>query len=298
MTRRSIAILMALLFLTLLPISGAGVIRVKGSGTMLQFGQRLTAWYSSKYPEVQFQVAASQPTSSFAAMASGQTEIVQSSRKVTHSEEVSLREAKGKQYVELQIATEIAAIVVNQANPAKELSTFQLRQVLSGKVKNWKQVGGFDAPITVYGRDDSSGTREFLEEEFMGDESISAAKKFGNDSGVLAAVGHDVNGIGFGSLDSNPGTAVRYIAIKASASSEAVAPSGDAIRARRYTLTRPLYFYFADAPSGELLRFAEWILSPAGQLVVESVGYYPLSSAERETGRQNLRKSREIFAAK
>ena len=71
------------------------------------------------------------------------------------------------------MATEIAGIVVNEKNPVRELSLFQLRQVLSGNVKNWKQLGGEDAPIAIYGRGGGSGVRTFLEEEFMGDEGIS-----------------------------------------------------------------------------------------------------------------------------
>jgi phosphate transport system substrate-binding protein len=239
---------------------------------------------------VQFQVAAFQPTGSFAAMAAGEAEIVQSSRKVLHSEAVSLRTARGKDYVELQVATEIAGIAINKANPVKELSLFQLRQVLSGTVTNWKRVGGADAPITIYGRSDTSGVRAFLEEEFMGDEAISASTKtFGSNSGMIAAVSHDANGIGFGDIEGGLDPQVRFVAIKPSANADAVAPTEDAIRAKRYKLTRPLFFYFAGAPSGDLLRFAEWILSPEGQLVVESVGYFPLTSAERETGRQALK---------
>jgi ABC-type phosphate transport system substrate-binding protein len=57
-------------------------------------------------------------------------------------------------------------------------------------------------------------------------------------------------------------------------------------------LVRPLYFYFAGPPNGEILRFADWVLSPEGQLVVESVGYFPLKGAEREAGRQALSEAR------
>jgi phosphate transport system substrate-binding protein len=289
MTIRRVLALVPLLFLAALAVVGASSFRINGSATMLQLGEKLTAWYAKKYPAMQFQVAASQETNSFAAMAAGEVEIVQSSRKVLHSESVALREARGKSYVELQVATEIAGIAVNQANPVKELSLFQLRQVLSGSVKNWKQVGGADAPITIYGRDDSSGVRAFLEDEFIGDQSISAsAKTFANNSAVLSAVSRDQNGVGFGTVEGNLDPKVGFVAIKPSTNAEGVAPTGDAIRTKHYKLIRPLYFYFAGAPKGDLLQFAQWILSPEGQLVVESVGYYPLTPAEREEGRQAL----------
>ena len=259
---------------------------------MRPFGQRLTEWYAKKYPGVNFEVGTATAANSFFAMANGNTEIVQSSRRVSHAESEALRSGKGKEYVEIQVATEIAGIAVNAANPVKELSLFQLRQVLSGSVKNWKQFGGNDAPIVIYGRDDSSGVRAFLEDEFMGDEGISSgAKTLATNSALLAAVGKDVNGVGFGSVEMRADAHVRFLGIKASASDTAIAPTGDAIRAKKYMLVRPLYFYFAGKPQGELMRFAEWVLSPEGQLVVEAVGYFPLSSAERETGHESLAKS-------
>lgn len=285
-TRGSLSIVPVML-LALLPATGATLVRMNGSETMQQFGKRLTAWYTNKNPSVQFQIAAFQPTASFAAMAAGDVDIVQSSRKVLHSEAEALHARQRKGYVEVHVATEIAGIAVNQTNPVRELSLFQLRQVLSGSVKNWKQVGGADAPIDLYGRDDSSGVRAFLEEEFMGDEGIaSSVKTFPTNSGVLAAAGHDANAIGYGSVEPTQDAHVRYLAIKPSANADGVAPTGDAIRAGRYKLVRPLYFYFAGPPKGDLLRFAEWVLSAEGQLVVEAVGYYPLGAAEREEGRK------------
>jgi phosphate transport system substrate-binding protein len=290
---KSSFILLLVSLLALLPTRGATTVRVKGSDTMLAFGQRLTAWYAKKNPAINFDVAPFGAAASFAAMSAGKIDIVQSSRKVLHSEEEALRSAQGKNYVELHVATEVAGIAVNQANPLKELSLFQLRQVLSGSAKNWKQVGGIDAPITIYGRDDTCGVRAFLEEEFMGDESISSSTKtFPTNSALLAAVSHDKDAIGFGSVELSPTDRARFLAIKPSSSAEAVAPTGDAIRANTYMLVRPLYFYFAGPPNGEILRFADWVLSPEGQLVVESVGYFPLKGAEREAGRQALSEAR------
>jgi len=267
------------------------VVRLVGPPTMRSFGQRLTEWYLKKDPELKFDLGTAQAANSFAAMAGGKAEIVESSRRVLHSESEALRSAQGKKYVEIQVATEIAGIAVNTANPVKELSLFQLRQVLSGSAKNWKQFGGNDAPIAIYGRDDSSGVRSFLEDEFMGDEGISpGAKTFATNSAMLSALSKDANGVGFGSVEMRPDAHVRFLGIKASASDTAIAPTGDAIRAKKYMLVRPLYFYFAGKPHEEMMRFAEWVLSPEGQLVVEAVGFFPLSSTEREAGREALAK--------
>lgn len=277
--------------MTSLSAAADGPLRVTGAPTMKEFGMRLTEWYSKKNPGVKFEVVSTNLANSFAAMANGKADVLQSSRRVLHAEVEALRAGQGKRYVEVQVATEIAGIAVNASNPVKELSLFQLRQVLSGSVKNWKQVGGADAPITIYGRDDNSGVRSFLEEEFMGDEGISSgAKTFATNSAMLATLGRDANGVAFGSVEMRPDARVRFLAIKASASDTAIAPTGEAVRAKRYMLVRPLYFYFAGKPQGEVMRFAEWTLSPEGQLVVEAVGYFPLSSGDREAGKAVLRK--------
>src|SRR5215467_4900520 len=282
----------ALLFgVAAMSLSAAGAVRVTGEPTMKEFGQRLTEWYSKKNPGVAFDVATATAANSFAVMASGKVEVVQSSRRVLHSEVEALRAGQGKKFVEIQVANEVAGIAVNSSNPLQELSIAQLRQVLSGSVKNWKQVGGPDAAITIYGRDDSSGVRTFLEDEFMGDVGISDnAKTFPTNAAMLAALSKDPNGIAFGTAEMRPDAHTRFLGIKASASGTAIGPTGDAIRTKKYMLVRPLYFYFAGRPQGELMRFAEWTLSSEGQLVVEAVGYFPLSSLEREAGREALSK--------
>ena len=278
-----------LLFFTIVATNAAVTVRVTGEENMKIFGERLTDWYSKKTPAVQFTVSSSRVTDGFAALAAGKAEIVQSSRLPLHSEDEALRSAQGKKYLNLQVATEIAAISVNSSNPVKDISLFQLRQVLSGAVKNWRQLGGNDAPIIIYGRDNSCDVRAFLEDEFMGDASISSsAKLFPTNSALLVAIGQDPRGIGFGTVESRPAAKVRYLGIKTSESSESVFPDGDAIRAKRYKLIRPLYFCFIGSPNDDLLRFAQWTLSSEGQLVVEAVGYYPLSSNERESGLREL----------
>ena len=95
--------------------------------------------------------------------------------------------------------------------------------------------------------------------------------------------------VAFGTAEMRPDAHPRFLGIKAS-SGTAIGPTGDAIRSKKYMFVRPLYFYFAGRPQGDLMRFAEWTLSPEGQLVVEAVGYFPLSSTEREAGREALSK--------
>ena len=269
--------------------SGDAAVHVRGSETMKAFGERLTGWYQQKTPSVHFDVSGENPAEAFAAMAAGKAEIVESSRRVMHSEVVALREGQDKNYVELQVATEVAGIAVDATNPVKEISLYDLRQVLSGNTRNWQQLGGNDAPIRIYGRDNTSGVGAFIEEEFMGDQTISpSVQTFPTNARMFEALRKDPNGIGFGTVETTLAPGVKFLAIKASSMGAPVTPGEDTIRSKSYKLIRPLYFYFAGAPSGIVRQFAQWVLSPQGQLVVESEGYYPLSSAEREEGMRIL----------
>ena len=110
----------------------------------------------------------------------------------------------------------------------------------------------------------------------------------------MEALGRDFDGIGFGDFTAKLDERVGYVAIKPSANAEGVEPNSETIRDGRYKLVRPLYLYFAGSPQGSLRMFAEWVLSPDGQLVVDSVGYFPLSSTERESSRGTLKQAKTV----
>jgi phosphate transport system substrate-binding protein len=266
-------------------------IRISGSKTMLNLTHRLTEWYEARNPGVSFSVDGSDPTQGFSSLIESKAEITQSTRKVLSGESLALRSRRKLEFVEIPVATEFAVIAVNSANPIRALTVYNLRSILSGRVKNWKQVGGNDAPITIFGRDQSSEVRNLIDEEFMGDAAFSPSiTSLSTNSAVLSAVAGDSRALAFCDFDLHPQPGVRLIGIKASASGEAIEPTGDNIRAHRYTLSRTLYYYFAGPPSAKLMKFADWVLSSEGQLVVEAVGLYPLGSADRQEARLRLRK--------
>ncbi len=236
----------------------ASAIRIEGSPSMVSCTQRLTEWYHNNHVDTSFTVGRAGPGKGIAALVEGRAEIAQSTRQVLGGEIGALRDRRGTKFVQIPMATEVVGILVHPSNPIRELSIFDLRQILSGTVKNWKQVGGYDAPIKIYGRDESSDSKEFIEGEFMGDASIAAsATTFPKNSELYAAVARDKNAIGYGTVNLGLAQSVKFVAIKASSSGLAVSPTTDNIREHRYPLARPLYFIFAGEPSGEVRRFAE-----------------------------------------
>jgi phosphate transport system substrate-binding protein len=256
---------------------------------MVPFTQRLTEWYHQKERSTSFEVAGAGPNRAIQSLIDGKVDVVQSARQLLGGEVTALRERRGKKFVQIPVATEVVGILVHPANPVHELTIFELRQILSGGIKNWKQVGGKDAPIKIYGRDSSSDIRDFIEAEYMGDAGIaSSATTFPKNSTLYAAVAGDPNAIGYASVNLGLSAKVRFIGIKASASAAAAAPTTESITSRKYPLMRQLYYIFAEEPSGELWRFAEWVLSPQGQLVVEATELWPLGSSDRDRGKTEL----------
>ena len=191
----------------------------------------------------------------------------------------------------MPVATEFAVLAVNSANPIRSLSIYELRQIFSGRIRNWKEVGGLDMPILLLGRDQSSDVRSLVDEEIMGDASFaSTITLLPTNAAVLTTVAGEPRALAFCDVDLHAQAKIKLLGVRQSSTAEAIEPTGDNLRAHRYVLSRTLYFYFAGAPKGELAKFAEWVLRPEGQLVVEAVGLYPLGSADREQVRARLKK--------
>jgi phosphate transport system substrate-binding protein len=265
------------------------VINIDGESSMVPLTQRLTEWYHHNNQSISFAVSGKGPTSAIQSLVDGKADIVQSARQALGGEVTALRERRGKKFIQVPVAIEVAGILVHPSNPVHELSIFELRQILSGAVKNWKQVGGKDAPIAIYGRDSSSDVRDFIEAEYMGDAGISSSTKtFPKNSALYAAVAADPDAIGYATVNLGLNSKVRFMAIKTSASALAVWPTTESITMHKYPLVCQLYYIFAGQPSSELQKFAEWVFSQQGQLVVEATELWPLDSTERDRGKTQL----------
>ena len=162
------------------------------------------------------------------------------------------------------------AVVVNPANKAGALSKAQLADIFAGKVTNWKDVGGKDAPISLYGREDGSGTREVFEGKALGKGAALSAKiNVVNSNGAMkTAVAQDPNAIGYvgiGHLDAK----LKGVVLDGMTPSQAGAADGT------YGVTRLLYMNTKGEPQGITRGFVDYIFTPAGQEIVSKAGYIP-----------------------
>src|SRR5215471_12294698 len=177
----------------------ASSITVKGSDTLVILAQKWAEVYMGKNASVKIQVTGGGSGTGFAALQNQTTDLCDASRKIKAKEIESCIKAFGKRPTEYKVAVDGLSVYVSADNAVKELSLEQLEGIFTGKLKNWKEIGGADAPITVYSRENSSGTYEFFKEHVLkGKDFVASAQTMPGTAAVLQAVAKDKNGIGYG----------------------------------------------------------------------------------------------------
>lgn len=254
----------------------AGSITVKGSDTMVILAQKWAEVYMSQKPDVKIQVTGGGSGTGFAALQNQATDLCNASRKIKAKEIESCVKAFNKRPTEYKVAIDGLSVYVSAENPLKELSVDQLEQIFTGKIRNWKDVGGPDAPITVYSRENSSGTYEFFKEHVLkGKDFASSAQTMPGTAAVLQAVAKDKSGIGYGGAAYGAGA--KHLNIKPDDASPAIEPTEENVVGQKYPIWRYLYVYVNPAlDKGEIATYLNWVRSSDGQKVVKDVGYFPL----------------------
>jgi phosphate transport system substrate-binding protein len=260
----------------------AGNITVKGSDTLVILAQKWAEVYMGKTPGTKIQVTGGGSGVGLAALQNQTTDLANASRKIKSKEIEACIKAFNRRPTEYKVALDGLSVYVSSDNPVKELSLPQLELIFTGKVKNWKEVGGPDAPITVYSRENSSGTYEFFKENVLnGKDFASSAQTMPGTAAVLQAVGKDKNGIGYGGAAYGQGA--KHLPIKKAEGSPAIEPTEENVVSGAYPIWRYLYIYVNPAlDKGEVAAYLGWIRSDDGQKLVKEIGYFPLPAKLRE----------------
>ena len=267
------ALLLAAMAVT--PALAGRAITMKGSDTMVILGQRWAEKFMNANPGKIVMVTGGGSGTGIAALINGTTDICQSSRAMKQDEKLKLRDRFQTMGIEIPVAKDGLAVYVHQTNVVKELTLAQLGDIYRGTVTNWKQVGGKDATIILYGRENSSGTYSFFKDHVLGGRDFSArVQTLPGTSAVVNAISKDPNGIGYGGAAYAKG--VRDVAMKLDAKSPAILPTAAAVHDNSYALSRELFFYLRKKPDGDTKKFVDWILSPDGQKLAVEVGYFPV----------------------
>lgn len=253
----------------------AGPLTVKGSDTMVILGQRWAEEFMKKNSGAQIQVTGGGSGTGISALINGTTDICQSSREMKQAEKDQLNAKYKSTGVEIPVARDGVTIYVHASSPINELSIEQLKAIYTGKITNWKEVGGPDKKIIPYSRESSSGTYVFFKEHVLANADFAPnAQTLPGTAAVVNAVAKEKNAIGYGGAAYAKN--IKLVKIKKDASASAVAPDKASVQSGAYPLSRPLFFYLRDKPAGESAAFIDWILSPAGQSLAETVGYFPI----------------------
>ena len=264
------------------------VITIKGSDTMVNLSQKWAEEYMKLHPDVSIQVTGGGSGTGVASLLNKTTEIANSSRELK-SAELDDAKAKGVTPFVYQVALDGIAVIVHRESKIDNLTIKQVSDIFSGKITNWKSVGGIDMPITLYGRENSSGTYEFFKEHVLGKvngkqvDYSTATQVLQGTAALGEAVARDKKGIGYGGVgyfaERND---VKILHIKKDENSIAISPAEnnkvnyDVIWSGDYSISRYLYCFTNGEATGKLKEFMDFIISEEGQNVVRTMEYIPL----------------------
>jgi len=249
-------------------------ITVKGSDTMVILAQRWAEVYMKTNPGTSIQVTGGGSGTGISALINGATDIANASRKMKNTEKEKLKARYNTLGVEVACAKDGITVYLHPSNKVKELTIQKLGEIFKGKITNWKEVLGADAEIKFYGRENSSGTYVFFQENVVKGDYASSCQTLPGTAAVVNAVKKDPNAIGYGGAAYAEG--IEICKVKKDANSPAYEASAETIAKNQYPITRYLYMYLKNKPTGAMKSYIDWILSPEGQKLVVELGYFPV----------------------
>jgi phosphate transport system substrate-binding protein len=249
-------------------------ITVKGSDTMVILAQKWAEVYMKSNPSAAIQVTGGGSGVGISALINGSTDIANASRKMNATEKDKLKERYNTLGVEVACAKDGITVYLHPSNKVKELSIKQLSEIFKGNIRNWKEVGGADAEIKLYGRENSSGTYVFFQENVVKGDYAPSCQTLPGTAAVVNAVKKDPNAIGYGGAAYAEG--IEICKVKKDDNSPAYAATAETIKNNQYPITRFLFMYLKSKPTGAMKSYIDWILSPEGQKLVVEMGYFPV----------------------
>jgi phosphate transport system substrate-binding protein len=234
---------------------------LSGSTSLQPFAEKWADAYRARRPDLSISVQGGGSTAGIQAALSGAAEIGLSSRSLTPQE--------AREVVAIAVARDGIALVVHPKNPVSDLDLDQVRAIYAGRIRNWRQVGGRNAAITVISREDGSGTRAAFDTLALASTPIAASTLVQDSTGsVRQMVASDAAAVGYisiGLID----TSVKALKVRGVEASEANIDAG------AYPLVRPFLFIFPAPPQGPARDFIDWILGPEGRELTRREGLLP-----------------------
>ncbi|MFA5113362.1 MAG: phosphate ABC transporter substrate-binding protein [Candidatus Margulisiibacteriota bacterium] len=256
-------------------------LQIKGSDTMVNLAQAWAEQYMNIHPETAIAITGGGSGTGIAAIIANATDIAQCSRNIKEKE-IKQAEHNGVHPVEWHVANDGVAIAVNPANPVNKLTIKQLSDIFTGRIKNWRQVGGQDKRIVALSRERNSGTHVFflehvvkLGEKNNPNEFDASVLMMPSSQAIIEEIASSPTAIGYIGLGYMT-KKEKALAIAKDGSSPYVLPTVKSVIERRYPISRSLLFYTNGVPSGEVKSFIDYVFSKAGQEIVLKMDFVPI----------------------
>jgi phosphate transport system substrate-binding protein len=257
-----------------------------GSDTMVNLALAWAEAYQNAHADTRIAVTGGGSGTGIAALINGTVDLANASRQIK-PEEINSAQANHITPVECVVARDAIAVIVHPSNPVNQLTLQQISDIYTGKITNWKQVGGQDRPIVLLSRESNSGTHVFFLEQVIRLGDAKSKALFSPDTlllpsseGITAEVRQNPNAIGYDGLGYVT-PQVKVLAVAFKAEGPFVLPSSESVTQGTYPIARDLYMYTPGQPTRPVSKYLEWIVSSAGQKIVEQLGFVPLPAASQ-----------------
>ena len=265
--------------------SASAYIQNKGSDTLVNLALAWAEQYQTLHPEIEISVTGGGSGTGFTSLINGTVDIANASRQIK-AEEVQQAKANGFEPVEVTVANDAIAVIVNPGNSVSQLTLEQVSKIYQGKINNWQEVGGEDRPIVRLSRETNSGTHVYFLETVIRLGDLKNKSFFSADTlllpsseGIFAEVRDNPNAIGYDGLGYVT-PEVKMIALAKKATDPYVLPSAATVTDSTYPISRNLYMYTHGQPSGAIKDYIDWILSAEAQQHTIQLGFVPLTAAK------------------
>jgi phosphate transport system substrate-binding protein len=261
------------------PSSGS-YIQNKGSDTMVNLALAWAERYQQEHKNVSISVTGGGSGTGFTSLINGSADIANASRAIK-PEEVKQAQDKGFEPIEFVVARDAIAVIVNPENPLKQLSLQQISKIYKGEINNWKDIGGEDRPIVRLSRETNSGTHVYFLETVIRlgnskDKSIFSPDTLllPSSEGIISEVKDNPNAIGYDGLGYIT-PEVKTIAIGKQDGGPYVLPSVATVNDNTYPISRNLFMYTHDQPTGAVKDYLDWVVSDEARQIISNLGFVP-----------------------
>lgn len=261
-------------------LSATPMIQIKGSDTMVNTVQVLAEKYMAKNPGKVISVTGGGSGTGIASILNGTSQIANSSRDIKDKEKKSAKQ----KISEFVIAIDGLSVIVNKNNTINSLTMEQLGKIYRGEITNWKELGGSDTAISLYGRQPNSGTYDFFREHVVKADYSKKVKEMNGNAQIVESVKMTVSGIGYvGTGYTHNSRDVKVLGVSAFKNEKSYKPTYENIVNKKYPISRALYQYVGGEMSDDVKAFLKYELSKDGQKIITEEGFFPINDKQKET---------------